>query len=532
MFQRSRLMSALLAIALLLSACGGGDSDSSGASAGTGDGTLIIGMTAAQLPGLDAGTFESEGWEGERFVGFQLYNGLTGYDLSQGDTGPTVQPALAESWTPSADATTWTFVLRPDVTFHDGTPWDADAAVFGLDRLLNPDAEFYSEENAGLMSYYSGSIASYRKVDDMTIEITTKKPYSLLPNDLPFLMFPSPTAVKEAGNEGFADHPVGTGPFEFSKLIEGGAVEFTANADYWAGAPKLDKVILRPIPEATGRVAALRSGEVNWIEFPAPDDAKSLVEQDFEVLTNPYSHIWPWIFDTTKGPLKDPKVRLALNLAIDREGMAEDILSGYGQPAYQYVPPPDAGYRKEGDVLSFDQEKAKSLLAEAGFPDGFKMKLAFPTSGSGNMVPVPMNEKLQADLAEVGVDVELVPIEWSLMITDWYAGKMSDSADAVNISLGFDPPLAWDLYFGSTSAFNVGKYANPRFDELWAQVEAELDPAAQADLIAQINAEVLQVDQPWLVVVSDLNPRAIAKNVKGFVQPRSVWVDLTQITIE
>lgn len=530
MNRRTKRLSLLIAFGLMATACGSSAGGSgSGASSGAAN-TLIIGMTAAQLPGLDAGTFESEGWEGERFVGFQLYDGLTRYDLNQDATGPTVQPDLAESWTASPDATTWTFKLRAGVTFHDGTPWNADAAVFGFDRLLNADSQYYSVENAGLLSYYSGAIASYRKVDEMTLEITTKGPYSMLPNDLPFLVFPSPTAVKAAGDK-FKENPVGTGPFKYSKLIQGGSVEFVANTAYWDGAPTLDKVILRPIPEATARVAALRSGEVNWIEFPAPDDAKTLAGEGYQVLTQPYSHIWPWVFDTTKGPLADPNVRLALNLAIDRDGMANDILSGYGTPALQYVPKPDAPYRAAADTLKYDPAQAKQLLADAGYPDGFSMKVVFPTSGSGNMVPTPMNEKLQADLAQVGVKVELQPVEWSVLLTDWYAGKITDGADAVNVSLGFDPPLSWALYFASDSSFNVGKYNNPKFDELWAKVKAELDPAKRNDLIAQINAEVLMKDQPWLVVVSDLNPRALASNVKGFIQPKSVWVDLRHITI-
>jgi peptide/nickel transport system substrate-binding protein len=535
---RSKAGAVLLAfVLLLLTACGGGGSKSSGTGATAGGsttasgGTLIVGMTAAQLPGLDAGTFESEGWEGERFVGFQLYDGLTRYDLNQDKTGPTVKPSLAESWTASADATTWTFKLRSGVTFHDGTPWNADAAVFGFDRILNKASAFFSEDNAGLISYYTGGIKSYRKVDDMTFEITTNGPYALLPNDLPFLVFPSPTAVQKAGNSSFKEHPVGTGPFKFSQLIQGGSAEFVRNDTYWAGAPKLDKVILRPIPEATARVAALRSGEVNWIEFPAPDDAKTLTGEGFVVATNPYSHIWPWVFDTTKGPLADARVRLALNLAIDRDSMAKDILSGYGTPAYQYVPKPDSAYTASGDTLKYDPTQAKKLLADAGYANGFNLKLAFPTSGSGNMVPTPMNEKLQADLAKVGVKVDLQPVEWSVMVSDWIAGKMTSDADAVNISLGFDPPLSWALYFASDSVFNVGHYTDPAFDQLWTQVKQELDDTKRAELIAKINSDVLMKDQPWLVVVSDLNPRALSKNIQGFVQPKSVWVDLTHITV-
>jgi peptide/nickel transport system substrate-binding protein len=175
-------------------------------------------------------------------------------DLTQGETSPTIKPALAESWESSPDASTWTFHLRPGVKFHDGEPWNADAAVFGLDRLLNKDSPDFSAENASMISYYSQAIASYRKVDDMTLEIKTDGPYALLPQDLPFLVFPSPKAVKELG-AGFAEKPVGTGPFSFVEMVPGERLVLARNESYWNGAPKLAKLILRPIPEATSRVA-------------------------------------------------------------------------------------------------------------------------------------------------------------------------------------------------------------------------------------------------------------------------------------
>ncbi|MCW2668284.1 MAG: ABC-type transporter, periplasmic subunit [Frankiales bacterium] len=521
-------LTAAVAAALLVAGCNGG----AGAAGGSGasSNTLIIAMTAAQLPGLDAGTFESEGWEGERFVGMQLYDGLTKMSLNQDKTGPTIEPDLATSWKVSKDVKTWTFTLRPGVTFHDGTPFNADAAVFGFDRILNPKSKYFNADAAGLIGFYTQSIAGYKKVNDMTFQITTKAPYALLTQDLPFLTFPSPTAVEKLGNKAFGQHPVGTGPFKFSRLISGGSAEFVKNEKYWNGAPTLDKLVLRPIPEATARVSALRSGEVNWIEFPSPDDAASLGKEGYIVKTNPYSHIWPWLFDVTKGPLKDARVRLALNLAINRDQMAKGTLSGFGAPAEQYVPQTDVGYQPSGNVLTYDPVKAKSLLAAAGYPNGFSMTLSYPTSGSGNMVPGPMNEALQADLAKVGVKVKLEPVEWSAMIGDWSAGKMSLGADATNISLGFQPPISWEVYFGSKSVFNVGHYNSPQFDALWSRAQATVDDTARAKIIEQINA-LLVKDNPWLVVVSDLNPRVITKNVHGFTQPRSVWVDLTHITV-
>lgn len=518
------IVAAVVAVAGV-SACGS-QNDSASAPANT----LVIAMTAAQLPGLDAGAFESEGWEGERFVGQTLYDGLTKLELDQGETGPAIGPGLATSWSVSEDVQHWTFELRPDVKFHDGTAWDADAAIFGFDRILNPDAEFYDADNAGGFGFFAQAIASYRKVGPMTIEITTKYPYALLPQDLPLIGFPSPAAVRAVGNDAFGENPVGTGPFAFSTFIDGGSVEFVRNDDYWGGAPKLERLVLRPIPDATARVAALRSGEVNWVEFPSTDDATALLEEGYQVLTNPYSHIWPWIFDVTKGPLADPRVRLALNLAIDRNVISDQILSGFGAPAEQYVPRPDPGYTPAGNVLVTNVSKAKELLAAAGYPDGFSMTVAYPPGGSGNMEPQPIMEALQSQLAGVGVEVSILPVEWATLLSDWANGKMSPGADAMVVSQGFTPQIAWGLLFGTGNTYNVGQYSNPAFDTLWERAKITVDDQVRAGIITEMNSHLTQ-DNPWLVVVSDQNPRVLAPDVHGFIQPKSVWLDLTDVTV-
>jgi peptide/nickel transport system substrate-binding protein len=517
-----------LALVSLLAACGGGGGAEK-ADAATGGGTLIIAMTASNLPGTTAGGFESEGWEGERFVGFQLYDGLTKYDLSSGTENPKIVPGLAESWTVSPDHKTWTFKLRPGVTFQDGTSWNADAAVFGFDRLLNKKSPYYDEADAGLMGFYDSTIASYKKVDEMTFSITTGVPYAYLINDLPFLMFPSPTAIKKEGKN-FGDRPVGTGPFKMVSKVSGQSLTMVPNKDYWGGAPKVDKVILRPIPDATARVAALRSGEVNWAEFPNPDDIQGLKDAGFNVTTNPYSHLWPWIFDTTKGPLKNPDVRAALNWAIDRDTMAKDLLKGTGVPATQYIPQTDIGYRPSNAHYGYDPAKAKKLLASAGYPNGFTMSMAYPTSGSGNMVPGPMNEYLQADLAKIGVKVKLEPLEWSSMLSDYYSGKLSRGAEAETISLGFLPQDGWGVYFNHDSIMNVGKFNDPKLDALIKTAYGTFDAGKQADAWAAVNDQLVK-ESPWLVVVSDNNPRVLSPKVHGFVQPRAVWVDLTKLTV-
>lgn len=523
---------AALLCTLLVAGCLGGDSDSSSSdsgspASGTG-GTLVIGMTASDIPGLDAGTYENQGWEGERFVGFQLYDGLTRMTLDTPGT-PKIAPALAQSYKSSPDAKTWTFKLRPGVTFQDGTPWNADAAIFGLDRLTKPKSAAYNEDAAGSLGLYTGTIASYRKLDDMSIEITLKEPYALFPQDLPFLPFPSPTAVKKLGDD-FAKNPVGTGPFKFESEKPGTSLTLVRNPDYWRGAPKLDRVIMRPMPDANARVNALISGEVNWIEFPTPNNVELLRGKGFEVHENPYSHIWAWVVDTQQKPGSDPKVRRALNLAIDRESLAKNVLKGTGVPAYQYIPASDSAFSEDNEKYSYDPEEAKRLLAQAGYPDGVTMDVAYPTSGSGNMIPGPMNEALQSDLAKIGVKVNLKPIDWDRMVEDFVAKKISYGAPAETMTYGFTPPSAWTLTFGSTQPSNIQSYSNPKFDALSKRLYRELDPAKRDEIYQEMNA-TLVATSPWVVVVSDNNPRATAPAVKGFVQPKAVWVDLTNVTV-
>jgi peptide/nickel transport system substrate-binding protein len=524
--RRFTLPALFAALMLALAACGG----SATQAGGSGDNTLIIGMTASDIPVLDTGLAQGQGYEGLRFVANQLFDGLTKFDLTKADRIPTIIPDLAESWEPNADLTSWVFKLRPGVTFHDGTPWNADAAVFNLQRYTDKSSpDYYPELNAqGGLSV--AGIKTVSKIDDLTVRIDTNGPWSYLPTDLATVYFGSPTAIKAEGNQAFAEKPVGTGPFKFESLERGQRLVMVRNDQYWAGPPKLGKVILRPIPDPTARVAALRSGEVNWIEVPPPDDVPSLQGQGFQVLTNSYNHIWPWVFNERKAPFDKPEVRQALNYAINRQSLVDNILKGTAEPADGYVPKADAAYRPDLDIYSYDPAKAKQMLAEAGYPDGFTMTLSYPTSGSGNMVPTPMNTALQADLAAVGVKVELKPIEWAAMLNDFFVGNIPDNADALNISLSYQQEGFWRSWFGTDSPPNAGKFSDPQVDALLAQAKTVLDGPARAAIYGQV-AQVLNKDAPWLVVVNDKNPRVLAPSVKGFVEAQSWFADLTTVSV-
>ncbi|HEY4277851.1 MAG TPA: ABC transporter substrate-binding protein [Conexibacter sp.] len=493
--------------------------------AGGSGGTLVIGMTAANIPALDTELSGGQGYEGIRFVGNQLYDALTRHDLKQSGAIPRLEPGLATSWRASPDATRWTFTLRDGVRFTDGTPWNADAAIFNLTRFTDPRSPYTTAALVGQAATYLSSVRSFKKIDDRTIEIDTRGPNSHLPEDLATVFFGSPTAIKQDPS-GFNNAPVGTGPFEFASESTGQELTMRRNRDYWGGAAKLDELVLKPIPDATARIAALRSSSVNWIEYPTPDDIAGLQKGGFQVLTNSYDHVWPWVLNTASGPMKDVRVRQAINYAIDRRAMASSLLYDTAEPAYQVAPRANSAYSAANDVYRDDPAKARQLLAAAGYPNGFSLTVEYPTSGSGNMIPAPMNEDLQQDLASVGVRVRLMPIEWAAMLTQYVTGRMPAGVDAINISLSFMQESFWAQSFMSASPLNVGRYRDPKVDALLAKAQTVVDPAARGKVYGQA-ARYISRDAPWLFVVNDRNPRALAPNVHGFVEPKSWFVDLT-----
>ncbi|WP_371515904.1 ABC transporter substrate-binding protein [Kitasatospora sp. NBC_01300] len=531
---RSRAV-ALPAAAVLLAAAAGCAGSEGGGSAGAGGGdgrggTLVIGATG-KLPNPDT-VIGGAGFEGKRLVSFQLYEGLTRYELLKDtDKPPVVTGALATDWQVAADARTWTFTLRKGVTFQDGTPFDADAVVFNLARYLDKKSPEYTDALGAAAAEYAGDIVSYRKTDADHVELVTKDPNGHFPEDLAHVLIASPTAVRKSGSADFAQHPVGTGPFSFVSQTEGQQIELAANRSYWRGAPKLDRLVIKALPDAAARTAALRSGGVNWIEYPNPDDIDSLKSDGVQIATNSYDHLWYWILDTSKAPWDNPLVRRAANFAIDRKAIAEKLLHGTADPAYQTAPRATAAYDPAGDAYSYDPAKARQLLAEAGVPNGFSTSVTVPTGGSGNLLPVPIAEALQRDLAAVGIKVELRTTDWTTLIGAEAKGQVALGSDAVAQSTTlFQSEALLPLFIGSKSPFWTGHYTNPQVDELLASSAADADQTARQAGYRKALALVTQ-DAPWLFVVNDRNPRALSPKVQGLVQPQSWFLDLTTVWV-
>jgi peptide/nickel transport system substrate-binding protein len=529
---RNRARTGVVAVSsgLVLLAATGCGAGSTGAAAGPGrGGTLVIGATGS-LPNPDT-ILGGAGYEGTSLVGFQIYEGLTRYDLSKADVPAPVAPALATSWQVAPDHKTWTFSLRKGVTFQDGTAFGADAVVFNLDRYLKKGSPYYTAALGAAAQEYGSDIASYRELDAEHVQLVTTTANGHFADDLTHVLIASPAAVREYGATGFQNHPVGTGPFSFASQTAGQEIDLAANTHYWRGAPKLDRLVVKALPDPAARTAALLSGGVNLIDYPNPDDLAKLTSDGVRIATNSYDHIWYWILDQSKAPWNNVKVRQAANYAIDRKAIAGSLLGGTAGPAYQAAPPGTLAHDPAGDLYTYDPAKAKRLLAEAGYAKGFATTVTVPTAGSGNLLPVPIAEAIQRDLAAVGIKVGIRTTDWSSLLSAEAKGQVPLGSQALAQSTTlFQSESLLPLFLGTGSPFWTGHYSDPTVDGLFKAASASVDPAVRQRDYQQALDRVTR-DAPWLFVVNDRNPRALAPDVHGFVQPQSWFVDLTSVWV-
>ena len=508
-------------------------------------GTLRIAMTATDVPTTTG--VPNNGFEGVRFMGFTGFDSLVLWDLSKADKAADIVPGLAESWQQdTTDRKKWVFKLRQGVKFHDGTPFDADAAMWNLDRTFKQDSKQFDAQgsaiNRGRPTYIADN--GYRKIDAGTIEFTTTRPISYFPYVLTTVFFVSPTAFEKAGSWAeFAKAPVGTGPFKVANFKPRISVELIKNPDYWDKnrIPKLDKVVLFPMPEANTRLAALRSGQVDWIEVPPPDGIDGLKKADYAISINSYPHVWPWVLNQAKAdsPFRDVKVRQALNYCVDRAGIVT-LLNGTAEPSVGFFKPNDPRFGKPTNTYKFDPVKAKALLAEAGFGPSkpVKAKIMISTSGSGQMLPLPMNEFLQQSMKQCGFEITFEVVEWGTMLVAIRAEPTAPQAansDAMNISLvSSDVSMVVRWFFGDNSTpkgSNWGHWKNPKFDETLLKMEGATSADEANQMLAKMH-EMLVDEAPWLWIVHDGNLRAMTKKVEGFVSAQSWFVDLTRVSLK
>lgn len=520
---------------------------------------LRVGMTAADIPRTLGQP--DQGFEGNRFTGIPMYDSLTQWDLSKYDEPSVLMPALALSWqVDPADQTKWVFKLRDDVKFHDGSPFNADAVVWNVQKVLDKSAPHFDPSQVGVTASRMPTLRSARKIDDYTVELTTSVPDAFLPLNLTNLFMASPAQWKakydavpasvsdpaERAKQAwiaFAADASGTGPFMMDKFVPRERVEMVKNPTYWdpKRTAKLDRVVLLPMPEANARTAALLSGQVDWIEAPAPDAIPQIEARGFKIYSNPQPHVWPWQLSFVEGsPWLDKRVRHAANLCVDREGL-KTLLGGQMGVPKGTVPPGHPWWGNPGFEIKYDPEAAKKLMAEAGYSADkpMKTKVQISASGSGQMQPLPMNEFVQQSLKNCFFDIEFDVVEWNTLFTNWRKGAKDPSANgatATNVSFAAMDPFFAMVRFTSSGTFppvsnNWGYFSSPEFDQLIAQARTSFDDKARDAALAKLHARIVE-EAPFVWIAHDTGPRAMSAKVQGVVQPKSWFIDIAPMSVK
>ncbi len=519
---------------------------------------LRIGMTAADIPRTHGQP--DQGFEGNRFTGIPMYDALVHWDLSKADAASVIIPGLALSWQVDAtDKNKWVFRLRPGVKFHDGSPFNAAAVVWNVQKVLDQAAPHFDQSQVGVTVSRMPNLVSARKIDDLTVELTTRAPDSFIPINLTNLFMASPThwqkllgevpasvadpkARAAAAWTAFAANPSGTGPFRGVRLVPRERFEMVANKDYWDAArrPKIDRVVLLPLPEPNARTAALLAGQVDWIEAPAPDSVPQIKQRGFTLYTNAQPHVWPWQFSFREGsPWLDRRVRHAANLCINRAELKE-LLGGLMEVPVGTVPAGHPWWGNPTFAIKYDLPAAQRLMQEAGFSASkpLTVKVLTSASGSGQMQPIVMNEWLQQALKECYFNVQLEVAEWNAVFTNWREGAghaNARGANATNVTFAAMDPFFAMIRFvtrqtNPPASNNWGFFNSDEFDQLAATARSTFDDAGRDRALAALHKRIVE-EAPFLWVAHDVGPRAMSAKVTGVVQPRSWFIDIAPMDI-
>ena len=459
-----------------------------------------------------------------------VYDGLVRY--KDGTLEP--EPGLAKSWTISSDGKTYTFKLRENVKFQDGTPFNAEAVKFNFDRMLDKDSPYYDTGPFPLAFFFS-TVDKVKVVDDLTVEFDLKEPYAPFLSNLayPTGLIVSPAAVKKYGKD-FGRHPVGTGAYAFQEWVSNQKVVLTKNPDYWDGAPSLEAVVFRPITDANTRVAEMLSGGIDvMVEVPPDSLAQFRDTPSFHAYEQAGPHLWFLILNMKEGPFADKKVRQAVNYAINKTALVDNVLQGTATVAAGPTPPAFSwAYDDKLKPYPYDPEKAKQLLKEAGY-DGKEVTFYVTEGGSGMLEPVAMATAIQADLVAVGMKVKIETYEWNTFLSQVNAG-LEGKADMAEMAWMTNDPDTLPYLTLRTEAwpqkggFNSGYYSNPEVDKLLEQARTTTDQAKRADLYRQMQKMVYD-DAPRAFIANWKQNAVTAANVGEFKLQPSFFLMLQHV---
>ncbi|MBW2154245.1 MAG: glutathione ABC transporter substrate-binding protein [Deltaproteobacteria bacterium] len=429
-----------------------------------------------------------------------------------------IVPMLATSWDTSKDGLHWTFHLRKGVKFHDGTPFDANAVAFNLKRVTDP------EKTTRRTKLYAPFIESAKAVDKYTVSIELKAPFGAL---LAHFAHGAGGMVSPKALQTYKDkislHPVGTGPFIFQEWVPGEQIVLKRNDAYWKGNAKIEKIIFKPVPEAGSRVMMLESGEAD-VAFPVP-----LVEVDrlrktkgVKVITGDTARVIYIGMNNLKKPFSDVRVRKAINYAVNKKAIVKNILKGMATPSKSIIGSLVWGYSPI-QSYEYNPEKAKSLLKEAGYPNGFETSLWTP-EGRYPM-DAQVAEAVAGQLQKVGIRVKLRKWEWAAYIRN--TRKKPEEAKYEMFLLGWAPSTG-DADWGMRPLFYSGMWApigsnrcyykNPEADRYIEAGMKTADPEKRKEIYRKAQ-EIIVKDAPWVMLYDMVQSVGIRENLENI----TVW---------
>jgi peptide/nickel transport system substrate-binding protein len=451
-----------------------------------------------------------------------LYEGLVRF--RDGTLEP--EPALARRWEISDDGLRYTFYLRRDVRFHDGTPFDAAAVRFNFQRMLDVDHP-YHDTGPFPLAFFFDRITAVEVLDRYTVAFELAEPFAPLLSHLayPTGLIVSPAAVRRL-SAGYGRQPAGTGPFRFVDWQPNRRVMLERNPDYW-GTPARSRVLLfRPLTDSMTRVAELMAGGIDIATELSPDNV-ALLRSDprFRVHEQSGPHLWFLILNTRAAPFDDRRARQAVNYAVNKRALVRQVLRDTATVADGPVPQA-FGWAHDPQLEPYphDPEKARALLAAAGYGDGMTLRLLAPTSGSGMLAPVQMATAIQADLAAVGLDVEIETYEWNTFLARVNKGLAGQAEMAEMAWMTNDPDTLPYLALRSGAlpehgGFNSGYYENPRVDALIEQARAATAREERAHLYRELQ-RLVHTEAPWLFVANWRQNATATRRLRGFtLQP-------------
>lgn len=497
-------------------------------------GTLIFGRGGDSV-GLDPANVT----DGESFkVTRQIYDTLVQYKRENTD----VIPGLAHSWDVSEDGKVWTFYLRKGIKFHDGTPFNADAVKFNFDRWMFPDNPYHTGGDfaywGAMFGGYPGVVNGVQVVDEYTVKFTLNSPLAPFLNNIamPCFGIASPTAVKKYG-EDFFKNPVGTSAFIFEEWIPDDKIVVKANQDYWGEGPFLDKIIFRSIPDNAARFIELQAGTIDIADGINPDDVQ-FVERDknLQLYLRPPMNVGYLSMNQLHKPFDNVLVRQALNHAINKEPIIDAFYAGLAEVAKNPLPPSVWGYNDDIVDYDYNPAKAKELLKEAGYPNGFTTELwAMPVPRPYMPDGRKIAEAIQADLAVIGVKANIVSYDWGTYLQKAEAGEhdmcllgwTGDNGDPDNflyVLLDKDNAVIG-------SAQNNAFYRSDELHDMLIEAQQNPDMARRTELYRKAQ-ELIHRDAPWVPLAHSTPPIAGKVYIQDYIphstsaeKLNNVWLD-------